>query len=427
MNIRTYATIALIGFTLCGHARDVREELKANPALAASNYLAYPTPEAKLTKAPKGYKPFYISHYGRHGSRWLIGKEEYKMPYEVLKAANDTNMLTAFGKSVFERVTTVYQASQKRLGELTPLGHRQHRGIADRMYHRFPEVFKGNTRVNAKSTVVIRCILSMTSETQRLAELNPDLQISTDASEAEMYYMNYWDGAADKYRKKGQKQLDQYYDEHILPARLMTALFTDSNYVKEKVNTRKLYTQLFSLMANEQSLDLDVDFSDVFTEQERYDMWQKRNAYWYLNFGPSPLADNRIPYTQRNLLKNILDTADTCVVSKSNNVTLRFGHEICVLPLACLLELNNCNEQIADFNQLGERWQSYRIFPMACNIQFIFYRTKNADDDILVKVLLNENEATLPIATDQAPYYKWKDVESYYRKKLADFKTKFED
>jgi hypothetical protein len=427
MNIRSYATIALISVTLCGHARDVREELRANPAKAASNYYAYPTPEAKLTKAPKGYKPFYISHYGRHGSRWLIGSDEYKMPYEVLKAANDSNMLTAFGKDVLERVTTVYQASKKRLGELTPLGHKQHRGIADRMYHRFPEVFKGNTRVNAKSTVVIRCILSMTSETQRLAELNPNLQISTDASDAEMYYMNYWDGAADKYRKQGQKQLDQYYDEHIHPERLMAALFSNSEYVKEKVNTRKLYTQLFSIMANEQSLDLDVDFSDLFTEQERYDMWQKRNAYWYLNFGPSPLADNRIPYTQRNLLKNILDTADTCVVAKNNNVTLRFGHEICVLPLACLLELNNCNEQIEDFNQLGERWQSYRIFPMACNIQFIFYRTKNADDDILVKVLLNENEATLPITTDQAPYYKWKDVESYYRKKLDSFKDKFKD
>ena len=34
-------------------------------------YYAYPVTETTLADAPEGYEPFYISHYGRHGSRWL--------------------------------------------------------------------------------------------------------------------------------------------------------------------------------------------------------------------------------------------------------------------------------------------------------------------------------------------------------------------
>ena len=49
--------------------------------------------------------------------------------------------------------------------------------------------------------------------------------------------------------------------------------------------------------------------------------------------------------------------------------------------------------------------------------QFVFYRKKGSDD-ILVKVLLNERETKLPVQSDVAPYYHWKDVELYYRNKL---------
>jgi hypothetical protein len=36
-------------------------------------------------------------------------------------------------------------------------------------------------------------------------------------------------------------------------------------------------------------------------------------------------------------------------------------------------------------------------------------------------VLLNENEATLPLPTDQAPYYRWNDFRTFFLKKLADY------
>ena len=62
----------------------------------------------------------------------------------------------------------------------------------------------------------------------------------------------------------------------------------------------------------------------------------------------------------------------------------------------------------------------YNIFPMACNVQFVFYKDfKSPSKDILVKVLLNENEAALPVKAYKAPYYRWKDVRAYLESLLG--------
>ena len=89
------------------------------------------------------------------------------------------------------------------------------------------------------------------------------------------------------------------------------------------------------------------------------------------------------------------------------------------MPLVCLLDLDNYGETKTSLEQLVDKgWVNYRIFPMGANVQLIFYRKNAADKDVLVKVLLNENEATLPVKTDKAPYYHWKDVRAYYLDKL---------
>ena len=103
------------------------------------------------------------------------------------------------------------------------------------------------------------------------------------------------------------------------------------------------------------------------------------------------------------------------------------------MPLACLLELDNCGMAVENLDELDTYWHNYRIFPMACNIQLVFYRPKakkvkgmeykspTTGDDILVKALLNEREAYLPAQTDNWPYYKWQDLRQYYLNKIKEF------
>ena len=43
-------------------AQTMREDIVANPNLAGGIYTAYMVTESVVPEAPKGYKPFYISH-----------------------------------------------------------------------------------------------------------------------------------------------------------------------------------------------------------------------------------------------------------------------------------------------------------------------------------------------------------------------------
>ena len=417
----------VLGMALYTSAQISKNEISKNVYLSASNYLAYPSPTSKLTPAPKGEKPFYISHYGRHGSRYLISKNDYEEPVKVMTKAHKEGKLTSFGKDVLRRLKMMSEESDNRLGELTLLGAQQHQGIAKRMYQRFPEVFADSAEIDARSTIVVRCILSMENELQQLISINPKLKISHDASVHDMWYMNFDDHKLAKHRMDSIAQIayHKFCEAHIHPDRVMAELFNDTAYINNSINKDDLYYKLFSLASNLQSSELrhQITLYDIFNSEEIYDNWQRENVWWYINFGPCPLNGGTQPFSQRNLLNNILDYADSAIVKEHPRATLRFGHEVVVMPLACLLELNNSGEQIQDLEQLDDKgWINYKIFPMGSNIQFIFYRKNFKDKDILVKVLLNENEAKLPIYSDIAPYYHWKDVETYYRNKLNSYK-----
>ena len=97
------------------------------------------------------------------------------------------------------------------------------------------------------------------------------------------------------------------------------------------------------------------------------------------------------------------------------------------MPLVCLLDLDGLGLTTHDLDKLEKnRWVNYHIAPMAANLQFVFFRRNKQDraDDVLFKVLLNENEATLPLPSDHAPYYKWSDFRRYYLKKLERYDEK---
>ena len=408
-------------------AQQAKDEIFADVRLSASNHLAYPGPsQHELTPAPKGYRAFYISHYGRHGSRYLIGQDEYSAPLEVLARADSLGKLTPLGADVLRRVRLLEAEADGRLGELTPLGAEQHRQIARRMYERFPDVFKGDVCVDAKSTVVIRCILSMENELQELLRLNPRLRVSHDASMHDMYYMNQSDPvlSAGKTPRRAQVAWNDFCSRHVSRAALMQRLFNDAGYVKYEVDTLDFAARLFKLASNLQSSPLGEEMTlyDVFTKDELYNFWLADNASWYIGYGACGLNGATQPFSQRNLLRNIIHQADSCIALERPGATLRFGHETMVLPLACLLGLNGYDLSTSDLESLvGKGWINYKVFPMGANIQLVFFRRGADDADVLVKVLLNEDEATLPVPTDCAPYYHWSDFKEYYLKKLDQY------
>ena len=217
-------------FALGLFAQTAKEEIFADIHRSASNYYAYPTPTGTSTAPPKGYKPFYLSHYARHGSRFLINPNDYEKPLNLMREADQNGVLTPLGKQVLGILDSMAKMAVQRYGELTPLGARQHRGIAERMYKNYPEVFQGKAEINARSSVVIRCILSMTSECLKLQSLNPKLQFKNDASYHDMYYIGSPSNEEFKKIRKSDEIVTakkKFQKEHIHPERLMNALFNN--------------------------------------------------------------------------------------------------------------------------------------------------------------------------------------------------------
>lgn len=404
----------------------------ADPSLTskqyASNYYAYPYPEQelpKLTPAPKGYEPFHIEHYGRHGSRWHIGEWIYTSPIYRLHKAERVGKLTPRGEQLIAQLRAIEMESRGRDGELTPLGAQQHRGIAQRMYGNFPEVFKGDARIDARSTNVVRCILSMDNELQEFKALNPKLNISSDASVSTLPYMNYRDTVAQNRYEQAKPALAAVKKTMNIDYKAFARqLISDPKFIDDSIDVKGLFDDIFRIAANAQShYDQEAPL-DLFTDEEIHDKWKYENARWFLRFGNTDLTQGTGPLRQRYLLRNWIDSADKAIMAKTPGANLRFGHEVVLLPLAVLMELDGFGAKINDLTTVEAQWKNYEVFPMASNIQMVFYRPKKgtyAPTDVLVKVLLNENEVSLPCEPikEGSVYYRWEDVKNYYFKKLG--------
>lgn len=59
-------------------------------------------------------------------------------------------------------------------------------------------------------------------------------------------------------------------------------------------------------------------------------------------------------------------------------------------------------------------WCDWKVTPMAANIQLIFFRNPKKPETILVKILHNERETSVPVDTDIWPYYDWNDLKAYF-------------
>ncbi len=420
--------LTLVGAMFCMvlRAQTAAQEIRQNVLCTASNYMAYPGPiQQVLTPAPQGMKPFYISHYGRHGSRFHSRPSMYNEPYLTLARADSLGKLSDLGREVMLRLDIIRKDAENRWGELTPLGVQQQKDIARRMMERFPEVFEGHTDIDARSTGVGRCILSMEYALMEMLQHNPDLNVHHNATHRDMDYLNLQDKKlmALKFNKPAKEWYDRYVSQTAHHTHLMRELFADTLYANKHVNMVDLSVQLFLIAAIMQNteLGLHITLYDLFDYDESYRIWKIGNARWYIGWGAANVNGAVQPYAQRNLLRRLIEDADKVLSQPNSKVELRFGHETVLLPLICLLDINGYGFTTNDLEQLEPNgWINYRIFPMSCNLQVVFYRRSPKDraDDVLFKVLLNENEATLPLPTNQAPYYRWGDFRRYYLDKL---------
>ena len=437
---RLFSVLLLSALALCLNAEVIRrDQMNAgNLNKFAGSVYAYEDPTKPLTPAPKGFKPVYLTHFARHGSRFLDNASNYDRPYNYLKEADDAGMLTDFGKDVLRRLEIIRAEADQRAGDLTPKGMQQHRGIARRMVENYPELFTNDKTIMARSTTSHRVLVSEYSALMQILRMRPKIKFDYDSSNHDEPWMYTEDKAVSAHKRKINAAVQEFNKNHTHPERLMKALFKDTEFITNyqgqgRDQSGSLYSSLYDVASYVQGSDPGVDLNDVFTYDEWYDLFLMNNMRWYSQGGFSPLTDNVVPYGHCVTLQNFIDFAEDALAGNGVSVMLRFGHEVTLMSFFSLLDLNGSGYSTDDLESVADHWVAYDLAHMAGNVQWIFFRNKKGD--VIVKFLMNEEEAVLPESVpfykdakgkEQKPYYRWEDVKEFYLAKIRyweDFKA----
>ena len=395
-----------------------KEAVLSDPTRWGGTFGMYPEGQPLPPRPPKGYKPFYISHMGRHGARFVDGSQFYPKMYGIWKTADEKGFLTPEGEKFFKAYAEVYPRMLYHEGILTRKGQQQHRQIASQIYRNYPEIFKGKTSLVALSTESSRVIVSMLCCLDQLSDLDRDLTIQVDYGRP--YYSmlipeshsnpNY--RPMEPFTKEAIDRYEQFAKAVFDEEGVIGRWFTSTEGIG--LDRESFMYDMMQLVSDCSNLDFPVPaaLTEVFTPEERYAVWRVQNYSDYMYTGVAPGVDRRRFLEMSVAAKDIIDRFEE---DQANGVALRmrFSHDTALAPLISYLGVNGMDAMIADPYEVEKVWRSYDI-PMACNFQLVFFRSRKAPDEILVQALLNGFCATLPLPEVAPGFYRW-----------SDFKAKF--
>ena len=407
----TMMTFVVLSLTAWAQQTTALDQLKSDPRKAYGNDYPYSFSTSPLTKAPRGYKPFYISHYSRHGSRYYWNANLYQELDTLLKTAHEKHLLTAEGEGFYERFMAAKEELKTGVSELTQVGWDQHQRIARTMYNNFPQVFKKGGHVLAISSLSGRCVLSMSAFCQELVQCNPGIEIREQSSRFTL------DGVVPtdrenplrrrfpRARPRFENNRSKFNYSDSLNEKVISRVFVSTEGLPG--NMQHIASNLINLYTSLPSISHEGMMGNIITDEEIARRWESSNlgSYSWV-FGPQ--------YEMIPILEDIIKKADAAITGSSDHIAdLRFGHDTCIGPLTVLMGINGADRDPEDPYEVKNIYQNWQTCK-ASNIQLVFYRGKKSSDDILIKCLLNGVEASLPLPTDSYPYYKWSDFRQFY-------------
>ena len=393
--------------------RDSKAEVYANIDRSGGVYCPYPEGQPKPSKAPRGYKPFYLSHIGRHGSRYAIGSTIYADINKVLADAAQKGNLAPGGEAIWEAYQKLYPSIAYREGNLTLLGQRQHRRIAAQIYRDYPRLFRGKTRAEALSTESARVIISMLSFLDEMHLHDRDFTFNVDYGRKYYPVLIPESSACPTYVPRvpfPQETLDAYdsfASECVDEEAFLRRWFIDPESIS--MDKGDFVWMMRTLVEDFPNLDFPVSdtLTGIFSADERYGLWRIQNYSDYLYTARAPGIDIRRCLEMSVTAKDIIDMFEE---DTANGVALRlrFSHDTALMPLLSYLGVNGMDAVISDPHEVEYYWRNYDI-PMGCNLQIVFFKSRRHPGDVLIQVLLNGFQATLPLPEAAPGFYHWAD------------------
>ncbi|MBO4455468.1 MAG: hypothetical protein J5759_03390 [Bacteroidales bacterium] len=416
------AALLLCSGTLSAQS-DYASLIRENPDRAAGVHHSYEYRPGPETAVPDGYTPFYVSHYGRHGSRRAIGSSA-RRAYEYMDSARVAGILTPEGEELYKAVAAIYADHVDMAGELTPRGGREHRAIAQRLHDRVKPVWHDPARrqVFVQSSNIPRCLLSMAHFTASLDDNAPQLVFDFVTGDRYLNLLahDYYD--MDKILEASNGLMEEMISERVDQSRLMKAIFiADSARVATVITSPLEFVySIFSYGSIRQcteTQDADI-FGRFFTIDELTAWYSCYNSSIYTAMANSVEFGDQTIWAARDLLRDIIDRADAALQDNSPTAAdLRFGHDSGILPLAGLMDLVGPGDRIHNADA-SDSWQSFFQVPMASNLQMFFYRKPGSEP--LVKLWYNERETQVRGLTPvSGNCYRWSDLRAHFERRIA--------
>ena len=368
-----------------------------------------------------GMVPFYINHLGRHVARFPTSGKALEKVRNVLILAEQENRLTVKGQELLATVLRLSEAFEGRWGELSAVGEQEQKGIAERMLLRYPEIFVDSARIEAIASYIPRCISSMDAFLSGMEKQDSSLVIKKSAGKQYNPLLRFFDLNKPYvyYKEKGDwiSLYESFVQDKIVFTPVMKRIFLTSGQETEQ-EKREFVMALFSIAAILPDTGLSFNMKGILNDKEWYGYWQTQNLRQYLTKSAAPVG-NMLPVAIAwPLLSEFIQTTEQAINGQSDNrVDLRFAHAETVIPFVALMGIGKTDIQIASPDSVSIYWKDYEIAPMAANVQWVFYRDKNCQ--VWVKILLNEQEVTIPVVTSFFPYYRWEEVCHYLKQRIA--------
>lgn len=401
------AAALLIG--ACSSNESAIREASLPADYSAGTLRMYPFRDIDPVKPPRGYEPFMISHYGRHGARFHGDDTQGEKVYEALCSGP----LTEQGEELRDFIGLYYDRFAGHVSDLTEKGRLEQRELAHRMWKAYPSLFKRNPEITAVSTTAPRCILSMGAFCDGLKDKKPSLWIKQRSSKSYDRFLQpqkLIPGFTDK-EKDAWKVAREFCAETIDPRAFIERIFGDPDYrVASYPSNVSFMRNVHYLLCQAPAMDMELpEAPEVFTSEERLKLWEGDNLKYYLNYGY--YRDSVGVHAASAIMKDILDHAKADIKSGKPFVRLRFGHDANLMSLLAYMGVPEFSGATSDLHLVKDVWQEWRI-PFAANLQLVFYR--NSEGSILVLPLLNEEPVKLPLEPVDDIFYKWKDIEERY-------------
>lgn len=393
----------------------------------------YKHKEVKV-KTPKGYEPFYINHISRHGSRHLSSSKYDKSVYELLVLAENEGKLTSKGKKLKEKVAKILEIEKGNYGLLTPVGVKEQKGIAKRMYKENKEVF--GREVDAVATYVTRAQQSRDAFLKELSKYTPDTKFKVSTNGKDDIELRFFDisPAYLEYEEKEpwKAEYKKYAKTKNYTDRILKQFFTEdfiaklgSGEIQLKSEEGKVIlksaddavSNLYDLYVLQADIGKDLGIGKYFTSEELKWYDELDNIKTFYEKGPGMTGENIATDIATPLLKDFIETSDSAIANQNISANLRFAHAETIIPFISIMEIEGMSEKQDDMSKVYQTWNGSEVSCMAANVQWIFY--KNEAGDILVKILHNEEPVSIPVKTDIAPFYRWNDVRDFYTQKLS--------